>query len=637
MRFLRSIFAPSMVFRAATTGVAMLLAMGLGGCGETFRPIFQPLEGLQPSPAAAHTVVAVSVDGVASNSRGNGSASNIDTSGGSIQGNLIVGLVPAYGALLPNGSKLYVANSADDSVTVNTTSTPTAVDATVSLPPSPSAQITAVTGNGSTATYTYSGTLGVSSGDTIFVTGCATPGFNGVFTVASAAAGSFQVPNSTSATDNPEAPGAQAKTPNAVFAHTADNNNMYVAGYATNSVYVINSSNGLSASVPVGTHPVALAELPNLQYVYVANQGSATVSGTVSVISPTNNTVTATIAPASVAHPVWAVAKSDSSRVYVLDQNGTIYDISPVTNTLICTTTPSTTEKSCPTPIGAGSNFLLFDPVLDRLYVTNPVIGEVAILDASADPPNLLNTINLSSVCSGCAPDSVTALGDGSRAYVGAYQFSPGCVDPSGAAVNCVNTFVGVIDGPSATLKSLVAQPALTVTGVSTNGSEATYSYALNSALPPQAGNNVVITGMSNSANNGTFLVDGAISGTFTVRNPSAASASGENGTGTVLATALSTTGCGPNAGPPPTFWQPGNARFRTSVASSGGGTNSNFTVWVGECDAGSIAIINTFPVNGNPEDAYSGVSLSPPLSTFPPLATGYYPPQNPVLVISGP
>jgi len=603
----------------------MLLAVGLAGCGETFRPIFQPIEGLQPSPDAAHSVVAVSVDGLGVNNLG--SASNIDTSGLSIQGNLKVGLLPAYGAFTPDGTKLYVANSGEDTVTVNTTSSPTVATVKVSVAAAPVAPITAVTGNGSTATYTFSGTLPVSPGDVVFVTGCATPGFNGVFTIASAASGSFQVLNSTSAVDNPEAPNARANTPNAVFANSADNNNMYVAGYATNSVYAINSTNGPNATVPVGTHPVALAELANLQYIYVANQGS----GTVSVISPINNTVVATITPAAGAVPVWVVAKPDSSRVYVLDRSGTIYDINPVTNTLLCSTTG---PPLCPSASGAGSNFLLFDPVLNRLYVTSPVSGQVGILDASVDPPKPLNTISL---CAGCAPDSVTALGDGSRAYVGAYQLSPGCVDASGNAVNCVQTFVGVIDGPGATLKSLLPQPPLAITGVSTNGSQATYTYALNSALPPQVGNNVVITGMSDSANNGSFVVNASVSGAFTVSNPSAASTSGESGSGTVFAPALSTTLCGPTAGPPPSVWQPGSARFRTSVASSGGGTNSTFTVYVGGCDSGSIGVINTFPVNGNPADTYSGVSLSLPLSTFPPLALGYSAPQNPVVVISGP
>jgi len=584
-------------------------------------------------------VIAVNTDGVTAGSRGLGSASNIDVSGDSVQGNLQVGMVPAYAGLTPDGTKLYVANSGDDTVTANTTSSPTAAAVSVSLPPTPSAQITSVAGDGTTATYTYSGTLPVSPGDTVFVTGCATPGFNGVFTVSSAAAGSFQAPNSTASADNPESPNAVAKMPNAVFASSADNNNMYVAGYSTatpgvGAVYIINSSNAISAAVPVGTHPVAISELPNLRAVYVANQGSGTVS-VIDTVNPTEPQPPIALG----AGAVWVAAKSDSSRVYALDQNGAIYNIDPVTNLSMCNPVLSNPGSAplCPSPAGAGSNFLLFDPVLNRLYVTNPTNGEVAILDASQDPPVVLNTINISSLCSGCAPDSVTALGDGSRAYVAAYELLPGCLDPSGNPVNCVQTFVAVIDGPSATLKSVVPPPPLAINGVSVNGSEASYSYLLGSTPGPAIGNNVVITGMSNPANNGTFVVEQVTTGAFTVSNPAAAGASNENGAGTVLGAALGSTGCGPAAGSPPAVWQPGTARFRASAISSGGGTNSNFKVYLGQCDAGSIAVLDTFPVNGNPADTYSGVSLWPRLSPFPPLTLAHAPTQEPVHETPGP
>lgn len=562
MRLPGRIIAPSARFQLLNAAGTLALTIICVACGDYYRPVAQPLEGIQPSPAAAHSIISINTDGIAGNSSGNGSASNIDASGDSIQGNLIVGLAPTYAALTPNGAKMYVANSGEDSVTANTTFSPTAVAATVSLPPSPAAQITQVTGNGTTATYTYNGASGLfSPGDTVFVTGSATPGFDGVYTVTAASGNTFSVANSTSGSDNPEFGGAQAKMPNAVFVNTADNNNVYVAGYSTNSVYAINTNtNVVSAAIPVGRHPVSLAELPNDQQIYVANQGS----GTVSVISTVNDTVAQTILPTAGAVPVWVVAKSDSTRVYVLDGNGTIYDINPVTTTLNCGTG---SLPACPNATGAGSNFLLFDPVLNRLYVTNPTNSQVAILDASVDPPKLINTINLATAaaaaCSSCAPDAVTVLGDGSRAYVAAYQFAPGCTDASGNAVNCVNTLVAVIDGPSAMLKS-------------------------------------VITGIGSGA-------------------------------------ALSATGCGPGSGPAPTVWQPGIARFRASIASSGGGTNSTFKVYVGQCDAGSVGVVDTYSVNGRPGDTYSGVSVNAPLSTFPPLAGGVPPAQNPVFVLAGP
>lgn len=553
-------------FRILNTAVTLALAAGMTACGDYYRPVAQPLQGIQPSPAAAHSIIAVNSDGVADNHRGNGSASNIDASGDSVQGNLVVGLAPAHAALAANGLKLYVANSAEDSVTVNSTSSPTVATATVSLPPSPSAQITQVSGNGSTATYTYTGATGsFAVGDTVFVTGCATAGFNGVYTIAGAGGNSFSVANSTSGSDNPEFGGALAKTPNAVFANTADNTNVYVAGYSTNSVYVIDqNTNVVKASIPVGARPVSLAELPNGQQVYVANQGS----GTVSAISTINDTVTQTISPAAGAVPVWVTARSNSTRVYVLDASGTIYDMDPLAATIDCASAPAIGCSATATiNAGAGSNFMAFDPTLNRLYVTNPTDSQVGVLDASVDPPKLISTINLataaSSACSGCAPDSVAVLGDGNRAYVAAYQFAPGCTDTAGNAVNCVNTLVAVIDGPSGRLKS-------------------------------------VIPGIGSGA-------------------------------------ALSTTGCGAQSGPVPALWQPGTARFRASIAASGGGANSKFKVYVGQCDAGSIAVIDSYPVNGNLGDTYSGVSLNAPLSSFPPLAGGVPPPQNPVFVLAGP
>jgi YVTN family beta-propeller protein len=556
--------AVAMPPRCLAVSSVLFLALLGAGCGDYYRPVAQPIQGIQPSPVLGHSVIAITTDGITDNHRGNGMASNIDTSGDSIEGNLRVGLAPAHAAVTPNGTKLYVANSAEDTITANNTASPTVLAAKVSLPSSPTAQITQVTGNGSTATYTYTaGTGNFLVGDTVFVSGCTTAGFNGAFTVTAASGNSFSVSNSTSGADNPESPGAQAKAPNAVFLSTADNNNMYAAGYSTNSAYVISTStNVVSAVVPVGLHPVALAELPNLQQVYVANQGS----GTISVISTINNTVVQTIAPAAGAVPVWVTAKRDSSRVYVLDANGTIYDLNPLAAAVVGSTAS----------VGAGANSLAFDPVLNRLYVTNPTNSQIGILDAGVDPPALLRVIDLSTaaaaVCSGCAPDAVTVLGDGSRAYVAAYQFAPGCADDAGNPVNCVSSFVAVIDGLSATFKSVVPNV---------------------SSAPPVS----------------------TIS----------------------TAPALSTTGCGIGGGPVPAVWQPGPARFRLSIVSSGGETNSNFKVYVGQCDAGNVAVIDTYPAHGNPADTYAGITLPAALSTFPPLSSGLPPLQNPVFLVAGP
>jgi YVTN family beta-propeller protein len=537
--------APSRPLRAA---LAILLGLICVSCGETYRPVAQPIQGLQPSPAPFHFVASINTDGVGDNHRDSGAVSDINVSGDSMQGTLRVGVAPVHAALIAAGSKLYVANSAEDTVTTSNISSPSAVAATVSLPPSPFATITLCSGNGTNATYTYTGTTQLFFvGDTVYVSGCATNGLNGVYRVTAASVGSFSVANVVSAIDNPELVGAQAKVPNAVFANTTENNNMYVAGYGTNSVYVINtSSDAVMATVPVGSHPIALAETPDGQKVYVANHGSSTSGGSVSVISTLSDTVATTIclsggSPPSCAIgplPVWAVARADSAQVYVLDQNGTIYAIDTASDSVIL---PSVSAS-------AGANFMFYDKNFSRLYVTSPGSGNLSVFDVSAGVPALHLGSPMpipaapSSTCttSPVFPDSVTVLGDGSRAYVASYQISGGAV--------C--TQLSVIDTGSGTL-------------------------------------------------------------TKTIPLSVASDTSAQTGCGTV--------------------------GFRAFAASSGGGTNSRFKVYVAQCDAGSVAVVDTYPTNGNPEDTFAGLTLSAPLSTFPALSSGVPPPQNPVFVVAGP
>ena len=62
-------------------------------------------------------------------------------------------------------------------------------------------------------------------------------------------------------------------------------------------------------------------------------------------------------------------------------------------------------------------------------------------------------------------------------------------------------------------------------------------------------------------------------------------------------------------------------ARFRVYAASSLGGTNSNFKVYVSQCDAGTVAIIDAFAVgigpNPHPADWFAGWAPAP-VSSFP-------------------
>jgi len=387
-----------------------------------------------------------------------------------------------------------------------------------------------------------------------------------------------------------------------VFVHSTENGNMYVANYGNSTVSQINTtSDVVIGTVSVGNQPVAMAEMPNAQKLYVVNQGS----GTVSSINISGFSVAKTIPVGSA--PVWAVARSDNAKIYVLDNSGTIYEIDTLSDTVLGTSSSA----------GAGSNFMAYDRVAQRLYVTNPSNGRIAILDSTTDPPAVVSTqLNIS------------------------------------AALQTV--------------------------------SNTTYTFTQVSGPTPQIGMNLVLNGMVDRGNNGTFAVSAVGSGTFTVVNGSGVTRTGQSGSGFVTpcldCSPVSVTGlgdgsrayvssyqlvscggspcvstqvavinagnntiskvipldtvpvdttnpanCAPPSGPPAaTPWTPGTARFRAFAAASGGGTTTNFKVYVSQCDAGSVAVIDTSAVSTgsspHPADTYT-VTLAAPLSSFAPAS----------------
>lgn len=541
--------APSRELRAAFT---LLLGLICASCGETYRPVAQPIQGLQPSPAPTHFMASINSDGVGNNHRDRGSLSSINVSGDSVRGELRAGMVPVHAGSTASGSLLYIANSGDDTVSVSNLSSPTG-SVRVSLPASPTATITQATGTGSTVSYAYTGGTGLFSvGDRVYVSGSTTAGFNGAFTVSAAGANSFSVSNSTIGSE-PESFGAQAKVPNAVFVNSAENASVFVAGYGTNSLYVINTNTQVvTAVVPVDSHPVAVAQAPAVQKVYVANEGNSASGGSVSVVDTVSNTVAKTIclgggaAPSCSTGPVpvWAVARSDSGQVYVLDKNGTIYAID--------TASDSATASSA--SAGAGANFMFYDRIFNRLYVTSPSSDSLSIFDVSGSTPvsSSANPIAIppaaASHCTTSAvmPTAVTVLGDGSRAYVASYQAPL----PNAVGAGTVCTQLSVIDTGSETVIKTIPLSQVSDTSAQT--------------------------------------------------------------------------GCG-------------TVGFRVFAAASAGGANSNFKVYVSQCDAGNVAVVDAYAGNGKPENTYNGVSIEPPLSTFPPLTSGIPPTQNPVFLLAGP
>ncbi|HZU43727.1 MAG TPA: YncE family protein [Terriglobales bacterium] len=215
------------------------------------------------------------------------------------------------------------------------------------------------------------------------------------------------------------------------FVASSETTNMYVSMPGLNSVGVISvNANVLKATVPVGANPVALAETGDGLHLYSVNQGDNTVTGI--------NTPNDSVSPASPIHvgtsPVWAVVSS-AGLVYVLNQgDGTISVIQPGLDVVVATLT-----------VAPGANYEFFESHLNRLYVTNPVANTVTVFDLSQSPNVLLATVPVAP-----GPLSVTALADGTRAYVVSSQVS-----------GTANATVSVINASSNVVTKTIALPAV--------------------------------------------------------------------------------------------------------------------------------------------------------------------------------
>ncbi|MGA8489297.1 MAG: YncE family protein [Terriglobales bacterium] len=213
------------------------------------------------------------------------------------------------------------------------------------------------------------------------------------------------------------------------FAATTEGATVYIANSGSNTVLAIDTiSNVIEvplSGIPVGVNPVALAETPNQQYLYSANQGTGGSGGSVTGIDPVDRTVNPPIANATWISPVSVLARSDSDRVYVLDQgSGLVSAVDTAANAVVNSVS-----------VGVGANFMLYDPTRNRLYVANPAKNTVTYLDASSDA--------LSGVVIPVAnPVSVATLPDGSRAYVSSASVSGGNVT---SAVTVINALTGSV------------------------------------------------------------------------------------------------------------------------------------------------------------------------------------------------
>jgi DNA-binding beta-propeller fold protein YncE len=213
------------------------------------------------------------------------------------------------------------------------------------------------------------------------------------------------------------------------FVATTESSTVYVANPGSGTVAAISTFNNvLTNTIPVGVNPATMAELPNGQKLYVANKGNGG-NGSVSSINTIDKIPNPPVSGTWIS-PVWVVVRSDGQRAYVLDSGtGNVSAIDTSTDAVINVTA-----------VGVGADFMLYDPKLDRAYVTNPATNQVIVLDASLD------SLPATPVAV-ASPVAVAALSDGTRFYVSSATVT------ASANGNIVSSQVTVFDATDFSVK----------------------------------------------------------------------------------------------------------------------------------------------------------------------------------------
>jgi YVTN family beta-propeller protein len=174
----------------------------------------------------------------------------------------------------------------------------------------------------------------------------------------------------------------------------------------------------LQKEIAVGNNPVALAQLPNGQKLYVLNQADSTVS----VIKVADGTILGTIAVG--ASPVAVVTSSDGRFVFVANEGGNSVSVIDTTNdTAVLGTIALGASPGCAGEIPCFS--ITYDPGLKRVYTANRASNTISVIRADQAAPTMPTLLTAApgvdvtaAPCGGSSPRQVAVLPDGSRAYL---------------------------------------------------------------------------------------------------------------------------------------------------------------------------------------------------------------------------
>jgi YVTN family beta-propeller protein len=218
-----------------------------------------------------------------------------------------------------------------------------------------------------------------------------------------------------------------------VFVATAQGK-LFVAEYGLGKVAVIDpGTNSVATEVcstdtdpcKVGSGPAALVATPDGTKLYCLNKDD----GSVSVILPATNQLLRTITT-GISTPIWGDVSADGTRVFVLNH------AAPDNIAVIDTTSDATTDTVINSiPVGTESKYVIHQASQNRTYVASPGADSQCgnllspCLYVIENNTGIVTPVPMSGPpCNALDPIAVTALADGSRAYVADDKTNTVCV-----------------------------------------------------------------------------------------------------------------------------------------------------------------------------------------------------------------
>ena len=373
------------VRRSVCLAILLLLVAAWAGCGDYFRPIAIPIIPTPPNPAGFHDVFVLSNNGT----NNPGTSFSIDVSGDTDVGVAAVGIAPVHAAITPNLSRVYVANSGEDSISSYAPLSFTQVT-TISLPV------------GSKPVF-----VGTAQNDAVYV---AESGSNTVSVI--------------STSNNVVSKAVGVGTTPVALVETPDSKQVYVVNQGSGDVSVISTvDDTVARTITVDSAPVWVAARFDSQRVYVLNRDS----GTISVIDTTkiNSTDNPVIGSASVgAGADYMFYDQHLNRLYVVNpttRQVPVFDVSvDPPKALPIIDLGAGPSPACPAGCMVSSVTSLVDGT--RAYVVSYQVNATCAVTTDAPP---------------CVSTNVTVVSTTGNTIIKTINVDPGGTNEVTAAPTC--------------------------------------------------------------------------------------------------------------------------------------------------------------------------------------------------------